>query len=123
MSIDSAEAPSEQTGPGWTELTRTPDGLNSAAHARVIAESDALVALYAAPPARPTAPAMLSRLTMLPRPRAAIAGAIAAVSRYAGRTLLANRPSNVARSVDQRDGAGQFGLSKVKARLTAPART
>src|ERR1700704_5557923 len=83
LSIRSAEAPSEYTGPGRTALTLTPDGLNSAAHARVIADIDALVALDAPPPASPTAPAMLSRLTMLPRPRAAIAGARAAVSRYA----------------------------------------
>jgi hypothetical protein len=71
---------SVKTGPGATVLTLTPDGLNSAAQARVIAVSAALVAPYAAPPAKPTCPAMLSTLMMLPWPRWAIPGASAATS-------------------------------------------
>ena len=65
-------------GPGAIALTRTPLPLYSTAHARVIASSAAFVAPYAPPPTRPTAPAMLLRLTMLPRPLAAIPGASAA---------------------------------------------
>ena len=79
-SIRSALAPSLNTGPGAIVLIRTPDGLNSAAQARLIAVSAALVAPYAALPSRPTFPTMLSRLMMLPFPRAAIPGASAATS-------------------------------------------
>src|SRR3982074_1506776 len=54
-SIRSGLAPLVYTGPGATVLTRTPAGLNSAAQARDRAVSAALVAPYAAPPARPDA--------------------------------------------------------------------
>ncbi len=52
------------------------------------------MALYAAPPARPTLAAMLLVLMMLPAPRAAIDGANAPTSMKAARTLLANIKSN-----------------------------
>lgn len=51
------------------------------------------MAPFAAPPARPTSPAMLARLMMLPLPLAAIAGAKAATSRYGARTLESNSAS------------------------------
>jgi hypothetical protein len=40
----SGAAPGVSTGPAAMALTRTPEGLNSAAQARVIAASEALVA-------------------------------------------------------------------------------
>src|SRR6202030_776141 len=91
-------APSVDTGPGATVLTRTPAGLNSAAQARDSAVRAALVASYAAPPARPTCPAIESTLTMLPCPLDAIPGAIAATSWYAERTLLAKSACSVGES-------------------------
>ena len=73
----SDDAPAVKTGPGATAFTRTPLGLNSAAHAWVIDDRAAFVAPYAAPPASPIWPAMLLTLMMLPLPLAAIFGASA----------------------------------------------
>jgi hypothetical protein len=47
-------------------LIRTLEGLNSAAHPWVIAVKAALLAPWAAPPARPTGPAMLSTRGLTP---------------------------------------------------------
>jgi hypothetical protein len=65
-------------GPAATVSTLTPWRLNSAAHPCANDARAALVAPYAAAPARPRLPAMLPLLMMLPWPCAAIPGANAA---------------------------------------------
>jgi hypothetical protein len=56
------------TGPGAIAFTRTPEGLNSAAQARVIDDLAPFVAPYAAAAGSPIWPAMLLTLMMLPLP-------------------------------------------------------
>jgi hypothetical protein len=89
----SRAAPGVYTGPGAIAFTRTPEGLNSAAQARVIDDMAPFVAPYAAAAGSPIWPAMLLTLMMLPLPFAAIIGASAATKKYGARTSLANKAS------------------------------
>ncbi len=77
------------TTPGEIAFTRTPDGPNSAAHARVRVSIAPLVELYSEPTGIPSRAIHEPRLMIAPSPRAAIAGASAAVRKYGALTLSA----------------------------------
>jgi hypothetical protein len=69
---------------------------------RVSATTAAFEAPYAPAPAMPNSAAIVVTLTTLPRPRAAIPGASAAVSRYVPRTLIASIASSASTSTSAR---------------------
>src|SRR3954452_25161378 len=75
--------------PGEIALTRTPAGPNSADQARVSVSSAPFVEAYSAPTGIPRRATHEPRLTIAPPPRAAIAGAIAAVRKNGALTLTA----------------------------------
>src|ERR1700759_5420190 len=77
------------TTPGEMALTRTPDGPNSAAQARVRVSMAPLLELYRAPTGMPRRAIHEPRLTMPPPPAAAMAGATAATRKNGALTLTA----------------------------------
>ncbi len=87
------------TTPGEIALTRTPDGPNSAAQARVRVSIAPLLELYSAPTGMPRRAIHEPRLMIAPPPAAAMPGATAAVRKNGALTLTAYTWSNVASSV------------------------
>src|SRR5438132_9494019 len=85
-----ASVPGVGVGRGETALTRTPRGPYSAAQALVRSATAAFEAPYAARPGTPSWDAIVVTFTIAPRPRSAIRGAMAAVSRNGALTLTAN---------------------------------
>jgi hypothetical protein len=77
------------TTPGEIALTRTPDGPNSAAQARVRVSIAPLLELYRAATGMPRRAIQEPRLMMAPPPAAAMAGATAAVRKNGAFTLTA----------------------------------
>src|ERR1700755_3260997 len=94
------------TTPGEIALTRTPDGPNSAAQARVSVSIAPLLELYRAPTGMPMRAIHEPRLMMTPPPVAAMAGATAATRKNGAFSLHAQTWWKVVSSVPGVTGPG-----------------
>src|ERR1700744_1074198 len=106
VSPGSGSAAGACTTPGEIALTRTPDGPNSAAQARVSVSIAPLLELYSAAPGMPRRAIHDPRLMTTPPPAAAMAGATAAVRKNGALTLTPYTRSKVASSVSGGAGPG-----------------